>query len=184
MTDMIFASKPYTELYSFRRAEMVFLATFTFVERFLSAGDRTCDQMIQAARSGKQNIAEGAMASAGSKHSELFLTNVALASLAELHEDYLDYLKTRKLRIWSKDSREALFVRDLCRRENASYDLYRNFIETRSDEVVANIIITLICQTKTLLQRQIAALEKKFLKEGGVKEQMFARRMAERNKNQ
>ena len=178
----IFRCKPYKELLSYQRAEMVYLATVRFTKRFLRKGDRTIDQMIQAARSGKQNIAEGAMAGAASKQTELFLTSVAFASLAELLEDYEDYLKTHNAPIWSKDSREAVFVRQLCRKPGADYEVCREFIETRSAEVVANIIITLIHQTSFLLNRQIAALEEKFLQEGGVKEKMTALRLAARQK--
>ena len=180
--ERIFQAHNYKELLSYRRAEVIYLATYCFVERFLEKSDRTCDQMVQAARSGKQNIVEGALAAAGSKSSELFLTNVALASFGELLEDYLDYLKTRKLRIWEKDSREAEYARALCRRGDGGYEVYREFIETRSAEVVANIVITLICQAQVLLSRQIKALEKKFLEEGGVKERMMQMRLAAREK--
>ena len=178
----IFRCKPYKELLSYQRAEMVYLATVKFTERFLCKGDRTIDQMIQAARSGKQNIAEGAIASAASKQTELFLTTVAFASLAELLEDYEDYLKIHNATIWAKDSREAVFVRKLCRQPGADYEVYREFIETRSADVVANIIITLIHQTSFLLNHQIAALEAKFLQDGGVKEKMTALRLAARQK--
>lgn len=175
-------SKDYKKLLSYQRAEIVYLATYCFAERFLEKSDRTYDQMVQAARSGKQNIVEGAMASAGSKQSELFLTNVALASLGELLEDYLDYLKTRKLEIWDKESEKVRYVRELCRREDASYELYREFVETRPAETVANIVITLIYQTQVLLTRQIKSLEAKFLREGGVKEKMTKMRLAYRNR--
>lgn len=181
--ERIFQSRDYKKLLSYQRAEVIFLATYCFVERFLSKGDRTCDQMIQAARSGKQNIVEGAMASACSKQTELFLTNVALASFGELLEDYLDYLKTRKFEIWDKDSEKVQYVRKLCRQENAGYEVYREFIETRPAEVVANIVVTLIHQVQFLLDRQIKALENKFLKEGGVKEKMTKMRLEHRNKN-
>ena len=128
--------------------------------------------MIQAARSGKQNIVEGSMAGAGSKQSELFLTNVARESLAELLEDYKDFLNVHGYAAWDTDSRESRFVRGLCRKNNGSYENYREFIETRSADIVANIIISLIHQTCFLLDRQIAALEKQFLEDGGLKEKM------------
>ena len=177
----IFRCKPYKILLSYQRADVVYRATVKFTERFLCKGDRTIDQMIQAARSCKQNIVEGAMASAGSKQTELFLTSVALASLTELLEDYEDFLKTHNALIWSKDSREAVFVRNLCRQPEADYELYREFIETRPAEIVANIILTVIHQTSYLLNRQIESLEKKFLKEGGIKEKMTTVRLATRN---
>ena len=175
--DRIFSGHgDYRQLLSYRRSEVIYLATYCFAERFLEKSDRTFDQMVQAARSCKQNIVEGSMSSSGSKRSELFLTNVALASLGELLEDYLDYLKTRKLRIWEKDSREAAFVRSLCHSGNGGYEMYREFVETRPAEVVANIVITVIHQAQYLLTRQIAALEKRFLSEGGVREKMMRMR--------
>jgi four helix bundle suffix protein len=182
MANEIYNGKPYRELMSYKRAKTIYLATYTFAERFLEKSDRTYDQMIQAARSGKQNIVEGAKASAGSKESELFLTNVASASLEELLEDYLDFLETRKLEIWDKESEKVRYVRNLCRRDNGSYEHYREFIESRSAEVVANIVITLIHQASYLLERQISALEKKLLAEGGVKEQITKRWLEARNK--
>ena len=179
--ERIFKSRDYKKLLSYQRAEVVFLATYCFVNRFLAKGDRTCDQMIQAARSGKQNIVEGAMASACSKQTELFLTNVALASFSELLEDYLDYLKTRKFEIWDKNSEKVSFVRNLYRK-GETYEVYRDFIETRPADVVANIIVTLIHQVQFLLSRQIAALEASFLQEGGVKEKMMKMRLDYRKK--
>ncbi len=118
----------------------------------------------------------------GSKGSEIFLTNVALASLGELKEDYLDYLRTHDLRIWEKDSREAKYVRQLCRKNGGHYSEYREFVETRNGEVVANIAITLICQAQLLLHRQIKGQWKRFLKEGGVRENMMKLRKAARGK--
>src|SRR5438309_12034688 len=101
----------YRELLSFQKAEVVYDFTFRFCQRFLSRGDRTIDQMIQAARSGKQNIAEGSKASGTSKEMEIKLTNVARASLEELLVDYRDFLRVRDLRLWDKNSKEASFVR-------------------------------------------------------------------------
>jgi four helix bundle suffix protein len=142
--------------------------------------DRTVDQMIQSARSGKQNILEGSQASGTSKETELKLVNVARASLEELLEDYDDFLRTRKLRRWEKNSREALFVRKLGARENRSYEAYRPYLETRPAEVVANIIVCLICQTTFLLDQQIRQLEKAFLEEGGLRERMTRARLDRR----
>ena len=115
----------YQDLLSYRKAVIVYDATFRFCERFLNRRDRTVDQMVQAARSGKQNIVEGSMASGTSKQMEIKLTNVARASLEELLEDYGDYLRTRNLRLWEKDSREALFVLKLGADPNVSYESYR-----------------------------------------------------------
>jgi len=194
----------YQQLLSFRKAEIVFDATVYFCERYIDRRSRTRDQMVQAARSGKQNILEGSMASGSSKETEIKLTNVARASLEELLEDYRDFLRTRGLRLWAKESREALFVRGLGRSAHGtkgttgtnekpglhrsylsheSYETYRPFLETRPPEVVANIIICLIHQANYLLDRQLAQLEKAFLKEGGLRERMTRARLAARSKS-
>ena len=170
----------YAELLSYRKAEVVFDATRAFCARFLDQRDRTVDQMVQAARSGKQNIVEGSMASGTSKETEVKLINVARASLEELLADYRDFLRTRGLRLWEKDAREALFVRRLGTGKNVSYETYRTYVETRPPEVVANIIVCLIHQTNYLLDRQLRALEKAFLEEGGIRERMTRARLAAR----
>src|SRR5580700_10887049 len=103
----------YKELLSYQKAEVVYDITYRFCQRFLNRGDRTIDQMVQAARSGKQNIVEGSKASGTSKEMEIKLTNVARASLEELLVDYRDFLRVRDLQLWDKDSKEALFVRKL-----------------------------------------------------------------------
>src|SRR5258706_13431595 len=131
----------YEELLSYQKAEVVYDITYRFCHRFLSKGDRTIDQMIQAARSGKQNIAEGSKAAATSKETEIKLTNVARASLEELLVDYRDFLRVRDHPIWDKDSKEARYVRSLGRKTPQSYELYREFLETRPPEVIANIAI-------------------------------------------
>src|SRR5947209_4148484 len=143
----------YQELLSYQKAEVVYDLTFRFCQRFLSRGDRTIDQMVQAARSGKQNIAEGCTASGTSKEMEIKLMNVARASLEELLADYRDFLRVRDLRLWEKDSREALFVRKLGNGTRVTFETYREFCETRPAEVVANIAICLIHQTNYLLDR-------------------------------
>ena len=134
--------------------------------------------MIQAARSGKQNILEGSAASGTSKKTELKLTNVARASLEELLEDYRDFLRVRSLRLWEKNSREAMFVRKLGRTGNVTYETYRTYIETRPPEVAANIIICVIHQTNYLLDQQIRQLEKAFVTEGGLSERMTQARLS------
>lgn len=172
----------YRELLSYRKAEILFDITFRFCERFFKKFDRTVDQMIQAARSGKQNIVEGSKASLTSTQTEIKLTNVARASLEELLVDYEDYLRVRDLRIWEKESPEAVFVRKLGRNPNETYDTYREFCESRSAEVVANIAICLTHQANYLLDRQIRRLEQDFMKEGGIRERMTAARRRSRNK--
>ena len=133
----------YRELLSYRKAEIVYDLTYHFCHRFLSRTDRTVDQMIQAARSGKQNILEASKASAVSKETEIKLTGIARASLEELMGDYRDSLRLRGLPMWEKESREARFVRRIGSQPDVSYDAYREFCETRSIEVVANIAICL-----------------------------------------
>lgn len=172
----------YENLLSFRKARVVYDATVWFCHKYLHKGDRTNDQMIQAARSGKQNILEGSQASGTSKEMELKLTNVARASLEELLEDYRDFLRVRGLPLWPKDSREALFVRKLGSDKNASYETYRTYLETRPPAMAANIIICLIHQTNYLLDQQLRQLEKAFLEEGGLRERMTHARLAERAK--
>ena len=172
----------YRKLLSYRKAEIVYDITFHFCRRFLSKGDRTVDQMVQAARSGKQNIAEGSQASGTSKETEIKLTNVARASLEELLIDYRDFLRARSHSIWAKDSKEAVFARKIGANADATYENYREFCETRPPEVVANIAICAICQTTYLLDRQLQRLEKDFIKEGGLRERMTRVRLEERKR--
>ena len=171
----------YQELLSYQKAEVVYDLTFRFCQRFLAKGDRTIDQMVQAARSGKQNIAEGSKAAGTSKETELKLTNVARASLEELLIDYRDFLRVRGLRLWDKDSKEARFVRRLGDRPHTTYEAYREFCDTRPAEVVANIAVCLIHQANYLLDRQIRRLEQDFLKDGGIRERMTRARLRSRN---
>jgi four helix bundle suffix protein len=172
----------YEELLSFQKARIIYDGTVKFCERFLERRDRTVDQMVQAARSGKQNILEGSKASGTSKEAEIKLVNVARASLEELLEDYRDFLRVRKVALWDKNSREARFVRRLGARENRSYESYRTYIETRPAPVVANILICLIHQTNYLLDQQLRQLEKAFLKEGGLRERMTRARLSHRSR--
>ncbi|HYI11947.1 MAG TPA: four helix bundle suffix domain-containing protein, partial [Thermoanaerobaculia bacterium] len=160
----------YRTLLSYRKAEVVYDITVRFCERFLQKRDRTVDQMVQAARSGKQNIAEGSQASGTSTEMEIKLTNVARASLEELWVDYEDHLRVRDLVLWQKDSREAQYIRNLSRAGDLSYETFRPFCETRTAEVIANIALCLIHQTNYLLDQQIRRLEKDFLENGGIRE--------------
>ena len=171
----------YQTLLSFQKAEVVYDITFRFAHKFLSRGDRTVDQMIQSARSGKKNILEGSKAALTSKETEIKLTNVARASLEELLDDYRDYLRARDLVIWAKDSREALYVRKLGRKTPQTFEDYREFTETRPANVVANIAICLIHQTNYLVDQQLHRLEQDFLKEGGLRERMTRAKLQYRN---
>jgi four helix bundle suffix protein len=140
--------------------------------------------MVQSARSGKQNIAEGSKASITSAEMELKLVNVARASLEELLLDYQDYLRVRDHALWDKNSKEALYVRKLGRTPDESYETYRPFMNTRPPEVLANIAICLIHQAKYLLDQQRRRLEKDFVKKGGIREQMTKARLDYRKQQQ
>jgi four helix bundle suffix protein len=171
----------YQTLLSFQKAEVVYDITFRFAHKFLLKGDRTIDQMIQSARSGKKNILEGSKAGLTSKETEIKLTNVARASLEELLDDYKDHLRARDLRVWDKSSKEAQYVRRLGRSTPQTYDLYREFVETRPPEVVANIAICLIHQTNYLIDHQLRRLEQDFAQRGGLRERMTRFRLQQRN---
>ena len=171
----------YQTLLSFQKAEVVYDITFRFAHKFLARGDRTLDQMIQSARSGKQNILEGSKAAVTSKETEIKLTGVARASLEELLDDYRDYLRARDLPIWDKDSKKAQYVRNLGRKTPQTFEDYREFVETRPPLVVANIAICLIHQTNYLIDQQMRRLEQDFVKEGGLRERMTRARLQYRN---
>ena len=171
----------YQTLLSFQKAEAIYDITFRFAHKYLSKGDRTIDQMVQSARSGKQNILEGSKAATTSKETEIKLTNVARASLEELLADYRDYLRVRDHQIWDKDSKEAQFARQLGRKIPQSFEVYREFVETRPPQVVANIAICLIHQANYLLDQQLRRLEKDFLKDGGLRERMTRARLQARD---
>ena len=173
-TKIILPHGGYRNLLTYKKSDVIYQGTAVFVKRFLQRGDRTIDQMVQAARSGKQNIVEGSEASATSKETELKLTNVAKASLEELLEDYLDYLKVHGLPEWPKDSEKGLAARRLGR--EGGWEAFAPHIEKKSDEVAANLMVSLIRQCTYLLARQIAQLEEDFKKHGGIKERMCAAR--------
>lgn len=170
-TEFIQQRGNFRELIAFRKSECVYDVTFFFAHKFLEKGDRSIDQMIQAARSGKQNIAEGCSASTTSKETEIKLINVARASLQELLLDYEDYLRVRNLELWAETDERFVKTRGICSSQNDSA-YYRKVIEVRSDETVANIAIILIRQTDYLLRRYFNRIQRDFLKNGGVKEEM------------
>jgi four helix bundle suffix protein len=171
----------YKDLLSYRKAVIIYNLTFRFCQRFLNRGDRTIDQMIQSARSGKQNIVEGSQASGTSKEMEIKLLGVARSSLEELLEDYQDYLCARDLAMWDKDSKEAKYVRKLADGTNVTYETYRTFAQTRPADIVANIAICLIHQANYLLDQQMLRLEKDFVHSGGLRERMTQARLKTRN---
>ncbi|MDX2110110.1 MAG: four helix bundle suffix domain-containing protein [Verrucomicrobiota bacterium] len=194
----------YRDTCSFQTTTLIYDATVWFCEKFLDARSRTVDQMVQAARSGRQNIAEGSRASATSSQTELRLVNVARASLEELLLDYEDFLRHRRLPAWAPDDPESLAVRrvplvyrkkqadrsdradqadptdlsDLCDHQRAA--LYSRWLEHADPAVRANALICLIHQANFLLDRQITALEKGFIEEGGYSEQLATARLVHR----
>lgn len=172
----------YRNLIAYQKAEIIYDGTVYFTKIFLKKYDRTIDQMIQAARSGKQNIAEGSIASATSKETELKLTNVARASLEELLLDYEDFLRTNKLNQWDKNHRLMIRFRELNRTPEATYETYRKGTEHEEPEICANMMICLIKIVTYLLNKQLKVLEQQFLNEGGIKERMLKARMERRKK--
>ena len=180
-TDLIPPHGGYRKLKSFQSAELVYDATVKFCDRFIDKRSRTHDQMVQAARSGRQNIAEGSQASGTSKKTELKLVGVARASLEELLLDYEDFLRQRGLALWGRDHDEARKVRSLAYQNNRTYMTYRNFIENSSVQTAANTVICLIHQTNFLLDRQLKELSDRFLNEGGFTERMYWARKMNRN---
>ena len=172
----------YEKLFSYPKTQIIYDATVKFCDRFIDPKSRTRDQMVQAARSGNKNIAEGSRISGTSKEAELKLTNVARSSLEELLGDYQDYLRQHGHARWDKNSRQALYVRKLGKKENVSYEDFREFFESRPPEVVANILISLIHQANYLLDQQLRQLERDFLREGGLRDRMTRARLAARSK--
>ena len=173
----------YQTLLSFQKAEVVYDLTFRFARKHLAKSDRTVDQMIQSARSGKKNILEGSKAGRTSKEMEIKLTNVARASLEELLDDYRDFLRARDLPTWDKDSKEAQYARKLGRKTPLSYEDYRGFMDTRPAAVIANLAICLIHQTNYLIDRQLERLEHEFVQQGGLRERMTRVRLKNRNQS-
>lgn len=165
----------YRNLKSYKNAEIIYDATVEFCELYIDRFSRTKDQMVQAARSGKQNIAEGSTCSGTSKKTELKLIGVARASLEELLQDYNDFLRQRELKIWGPDGKGAKTIRQLAYTENRSYATYRKYIQ-HSPECAANTLICLIHQTNFLLDRQLNTLDQEFLKNGGFTENLYRAR--------
>jgi restriction system protein len=157
----------YRALKSYQNAEIIHDATVTFCGRFIDRRSRTNDQMVQAARSGKQYIAEGSMASGTSTKTELKLVSVAWASLEELLLDYQDFLRQHALSLWGKDHPQAQAARGLAYEQNRSYMTYRPYVEQSSPEVAANTLICLIHQANHLLDQQLRQLDQRFRLEGG-----------------
>jgi four helix bundle suffix protein len=173
----------YRELFGYQKAEIIYDGTVYFTNRFFHKYDRTVGQMVQAARSGKQNIAEASMASGTSKETEIKLTNVARASLEELLIDYEDFLRTKKLPLWDKNHRLVARLRELNKSTGKpTYETFQKAIEHENPEICANSMITLIKICTYLLKQQIKQLEIAFVEEGGLRERMTRARIEQRNK--
>lgn len=173
----------YETLQSYRRSLVVYQATRAFCKSYFGKYDRTIDQMVQAARSGKQNIIEGSMASGTSKETEIKLTNVARASLEELLEDYRDILREHSIKEWDKDHRYARRLRELLRNPDTDYEIFRPAVEHAELAIRTNAIIGLIKVTNYLLDQQLRHLEQDFIKHGGLREAMTRTRINRRNKS-
>jgi restriction system protein len=192
-TKHIRASGGYRKLRSFQAATAIYDGTVSFCDRFVDKRSRTHDQMVQAARSGRQNIAEGSRAAATSSQTELRLVNVARASLDELLLDYEDFLRQRGKSQWAKDDPQALEVREVGKKlhstdrtdrsdpsNDSAYSAYAKWLNREDPAVVANALFCLIHQANYLLDQQIAALERQFIIEGGYSERLAAARMEHR----
>ena len=168
--------RPWRTAYYYLKADALYRMTYVFCQRFLPAhGDRTVDQMVQAARSGKQNIIEGKEDGETSTEMEIKLLNVARSSLQELREDYRDYLHTRNLPVWDNSHPRYTAMQTFCRQNNKAED-YEPYLQKWGEEEMANTALTLCYQTDNLLHNELKRLEDTFVKEGGIKERMHAAR--------
>ena len=172
----------YEKLKSYQMSVLVYDATIKFCDRFIDRKSRTHDQMVQAARSGNKNIAEGSQDSGTSKKMELKLVGMARGSLEELLGDYKDFLRQRGLAEWGKNHPMAQMVRKLAYAENRSYETYRTYVENAPPEVAANTLLCLIHQTNYLLDQQLRQLEAAFVEDGGFTERLYKVRSERRNR--
>ena len=167
--------KPWRDAY-YQKAETLYQMTFVFCQRFLPQhGDRTVDQMVQAARSGKQNIAEGIEDGTTSIEMHIKLLNVARASIQELREDYRDYLISRNLPLWDKSHPRFSQMLAFCKANNRLEE-YQPYLQMWNNEEMANIALTLCYMTDTMLNHHLKSLEKEFVDQGGIKERMHSAR--------
>ena len=167
---------PWREAYYYQKSEVLYQLTYVFCQRFLPAhGDRTVDQMVQAARSGKQNIIEGTEDGETSTEMHVKLLNVARSSLQELREDYRDFLISRQLPIWDAKHPRYENMQVFCRKHNIIND-YQPYFQKWSNEEMANIALTLCYQTDAMLHKNLLRMEKEFVEQGGIKERMHAAR--------
>lgn len=172
----------YRKLFVFQKSEAIYDLTYHFLQGHIAKSDRTYDQMLQAARSGKQNIVEGRSDSASSAEMEIKLFGVAKGSLHELLNDYLDYMRTRRIAIWDdKHSRYSSLLTTCKTHNDTAY--YTSLMPKMDDEEYCNLMLTLIYQTISMLDKMIDKVKADFLKNGGIKEQMYRARLNYRNNN-
>ena len=164
-------------MYFYRKSVVIYDLTFYFANKYLNKKDRTVDQMIQAARSGKQNFVEGMADGVTSFEMQIKLLNVGKSSLLELKEDYEDYLRTRNLNLWTEAFPRYAKMVEYCKVHNDLVD-YQGYFEKWNDEEIANVALTLIHQTDRMLQSFLLSLEKQFIEQGGIREAMYRARMA------
>ena len=170
----------YRHLRVYKVTEMIYDITYYFTQHYLKKGDRTIDQMVQAARSGKQNISEGNQAAATSGETEIKLTNVAKASLEELLDDYEDYLRVRNMAQWDAQHPRYARMREYAKSKEITEN-YATLIERMNDEEIANLSITLIHQAMYMLHKLLLTMQDRFVREGGIKERMYNSRVQYRN---
>ena len=180
ITPQVLRKQPNWEgLYFYQKANVLYQLTFVFTKRFLKIGDRTIDQMVQAARSGKQNIVEGSADGVTSMEMELKLLNVARSSIKELKEDYEDYIVSRHLTRWAVGNPRYDGMLKFCRKHNRIED-YQDYFEKWTDEEMANIALTLCHMVDRMMTTYQKQQEETFVKEGGIKERMTAARLGYR----
>ena len=167
------------DLFFYQKAVVLYQMTFVFTKRFLQKGDRTIDQMVQAARSGKQNIVEGSADGVTSTEMELKLLNVTRSSIKELKEDYEDYIVSRSLTRWETKHERYDAMLKFCRSHN-KLEEYQPFFEKWTDEEISNIALTLCHMVDKMMTTYQQQLEKQFVEEGGIKERMTAARLGYR----
>ena len=169
-------TRPWRDAFYYQKAETLYQLTYVFCQRFLPQhGDRTVDQMVQAARSGKQNIIEGTEDGTTSTEMHIKLLNVSRSSLQELREDYRDFLISRNLAIWTTAHNRYASMQEFCKTHNRIED-YQPFFQKWSAEEMANVALTLCYMTDAMLNHQLKALEEEFVTQGGIKERMHAAR--------
>ena len=176
VNDILRKETKWENLHFYQKAKSLYSITFYFAHKYLTKGDRTIDQMIQAARSGKQNIVEGSADGVSSTEMELKLLNVARASIKELREDYEDYLNVRGLVIWTRAHPGYDRMLEFCRQHDSPPE-YERLLPRMSDEKIANMSLTLCHFVDKMLLSYQSRVERRFLEEGGIRERMTAARL-------